>query len=201
MDFLVQLLAAVGGALGIVLILMRMGKSFIEKWVETNIETTAEKSLSQYTNLLEQRTKAYELILEKEFEYFQCAANFMSNLVLDIQAFPDYFSYCNGGFNEENYQRTKSISMKITSNAEIFTRNIILAQSFIPEEMYSTSLELVRNLKYALYQLNAALEMSRETLLPENVIEPAFDCQENIVKDCGKLSAKIKERLEELSKE
>ena len=72
--------------------------------------------------------------------------------------------------------------------------------SFLIRLMLS-SLELVRNLKYALYQLNAALEMSRETLLPENVIEPAFDCQENIVKDCGKLSAKIKERLEELSKE
>ena len=62
MDFLGQLLAAVGGALGIVLILMRMGKSFIEKWVETNIETTAEKSLSKYTNLLEQLAE-----LRKEF--------------------------------------------------------------------------------------------------------------------------------------
>ena len=75
MDFIQEVLAAVGGALGIVLIILAFGKGLVQKWVETTIEKTAEKSLTKYANVLERRTKAYEMLLtgdtEKLEEYKQ----------------------------------------------------------------------------------------------------------------------------------
>lgn len=201
MEFVKQLLAAIGGALGIVLIIMRLGKSIIQKWVETNIESSAEKSLNKYTNLLERKTRAYEMILEKEFEFYQCATDYMSRLVFDIQAFPDYFSRCNGGYDDARYQYTKEVSSRIDNDAQFFRRSIILLQPFIPNDLYCESIELIQNLKYSMYKLNDALEMSVTDILPENIIEPAKSLEEEIISNCSTLAASIKRRLEELSKE
>ena len=116
MEFLKDVLAAVGGGLGIVLFFLAFGKGIIEKWVDTTIEKTAEKSLAKYANALERRTKAYEMLLEKEFSFFETASAFVSSLVVDIQDFSYYL-----GVDEEHPGEVNLEKGNILENVEIHT--------------------------------------------------------------------------------
>jgi hypothetical protein len=201
MDFIKEVLAAVGGALGIVLIILAFGKGLVQKWVETTIEKTAEKSLTKYANVLERRTKAYEMLLEKEFVFFESASEFISNLIIDIHS----FSRCLRTFNDDAYsmdfEKARETALRIMSNTQVFRRDMLLAQSFIPEEIFSVCGDVLSSLQKSIPLLYMALEISQEDTLEEDIMEQIKQLEDYILTDCATLNVKIKRRLEELSNE
>lgn len=201
MDFIKEVLAAVGGALGIVLIILAFGKGLIQKWVETTIEKTAEKSLTKYANVLERRTKAYEMLLEKEFVFFESASEFISNLIIDIHSFSRCLRTFNDDANSMDFEKARETALRIMSNTQVFRRDMLLAQSFIPEEIFSVCGDVLSSLQKSIPLLYMALEISQEDTLEEDIMEQIKQLEDYILTDCATLNVKIKRRLEELSNE
>jgi len=82
MEFLREFLAAVGGAVGVVLIIFVFFKGIVQKWIDTTIDKAAEKSLAKYSNTLERKTKAYETLLDKELSYYEYLSDKISDLIV-----------------------------------------------------------------------------------------------------------------------
>ena len=69
-EWLKDLIIAIGGGTTVTIILLTALKSIVEKIVEKAIDTSFEKSTIKLSNRLERTTKAYEILLKKEFDYY-----------------------------------------------------------------------------------------------------------------------------------
>ena len=70
MDFIKDLIMAVGGAVGILLIIAVFCKGIIEKWIENKLITISQKVTLKYSDKLSRHTRAYEMLQDKEFVFY-----------------------------------------------------------------------------------------------------------------------------------
>lgn len=201
MEFLKEVLAAVGGGLGIVLFFLAFGKGIIEKLVDTTIEKTAEKSLAKYANTLERRTKAYEMLLEKEFSFFETASAFVSSLVVDIHDFSYYLGVDEEHPGEANLEKAKEIALRILKSIPTFKHESLLAGAYLTEEVHSASVKIISDLQKAVPLFYDALKISVDGVLDADTIKQIAHNKELTLLNCALLTTKIKVRLEKLSEE
>lgn len=199
MDFISELIAAIGGAVSVTLILLGFSKNLLQKWIETTIDTTAEQSLTKYANALERKTKAYELLLEKEFYFFESASEFMSNTIIDIQSISRHLI----SFSEEgtfvDLGVIKETAERIMGNVQVFKRDTLLLQSFLSEEIFLVSTDTIQHLQRLMPLLSKIIDYSNELPLSKDDIDTIKKAEEFVLSDCVILSLKIKNRLVELS--
>lgn len=200
-DFILELIAAVGGALGMTLIFLRFSKGIIQKWVETTIQTTAKKSLSKYSNTLERRTKAYEMLLEKEFAFYESASSFTSDLVVNIQDFSYYLGISNDHPGEANLAQAKEVGLAIMRSVPEFKRDVLLTETYIPDEIREASTKLLHDLQEYIPFMYEALKSSVDDILDSESIKKITDNEKETLMNCALLSTRIKMRLEKLSEE
>jgi len=201
MEFLKEVLVAVGGGLGIVLFFLAVLKGVIEKWVNTAIEKTAEKNLAKYANILERRTKAYEMLLEKEFAFFDKAFEFISALVINIQNFSYYMGIDYEYPAEINLEKAKETSISILKSTSKFKRDSLLAESYLTEDIRAASAKIIVDLQKANPLMYNAMKKTIEDVLDEGTIKQILEIEELTLMNCAQLSTIIKMRLEKLSEE
>ena len=56
---------------------------------------------------MERRTKAYEMLLEKEFVFFESASEFISNLIIDIHSFLRCLRTFNDDANSMDFEKAR----------------------------------------------------------------------------------------------
>ena len=66
-EWLIDLIVAIGGGTVVLVGILTIFKNLFIKLFETGIESSFEKNLEKYRNKLSRSTKAYEILLEKEF--------------------------------------------------------------------------------------------------------------------------------------
>lgn len=201
MDFIKEVVAAIGSALSVIFILLFIFKGLINKWIETAIEKTAEKSLAKYSNTLERRTKAYEMLLQKEFAFFESASAFLSELVVDIQDFSYYLGLDDKHPTDPNLEKVREVALRILERIPEFKQNSLLSEAYLTEGIRSANVIIIHDLQEAAPLMYNAIKMSVDDVLDADTIQKIAKLEETTLMNCALLSAKIKCRLEELSGE
>ena len=84
-EFLKNLLLVFGGGTAVLVGVFTVFKDLIIKYLEGSIESTFNKKLEQYRNSLYRSTKAYEIILNRELQYYEQLNLHLAELIPLVQ--------------------------------------------------------------------------------------------------------------------
>lgn len=70
-EILKNILTAIGGSVTVATIIFTLLRNIAEKYIGSLIENSANKELEKAKSKLSRSMSAYELLLNKEFEYYQ----------------------------------------------------------------------------------------------------------------------------------
>lgn len=199
MEFLKDLSMAVGGAVGAVLIILVFFKGILQKWIDTTIEKAAEKSLVKYSNTLERKTKAYEMLLEKECSFYERTSQIMSALCKDLA---EYSLYSGIGVSITSLIDSNEAAIsaeRLTKISTNFTQDQMVNSCYIPENISDCCQELVEVLtEMQVVLCQTAISVCENKVTDEDK-KSLLQLQDNIDEKCAKLMTMIKFRLIELS--
>lgn len=149
-EFVLQLVAAVGGGIGIALILLRLTKGLFQKSFESAIDTAAQKTISKYSNVLQRKTRAYEILLEKEFSFYEVTSDLLSDLIVDIQDFSFDMGVSPDCMDSHDYNKAKETALKVIRFIPKFKKATLLAHTYLPEQIDSVCTNLISDLQKSL---------------------------------------------------
>jgi len=162
MEFWRELLAAVGGAVGIVVLILIFAKGLIQKWIENCMETASQKITLSYSDKLLRHSKAYEVLLEKEFGFYEQTSKYAADLIVDIQDVCGDLVNVFGKENNQNLVDAKETILRILQGVKTYKRDVLLAQSFIPSEVFNISSKLLECLQKNAHPLYELLKKANE---------------------------------------
>lgn len=195
-NWLNEFLIAIGGGATAFVGIAVISKAIIGKIVDTAVE----KSTIKLTNRLEGSTKAYEVLLDKEFKYYGKVDIHMATLVTLIQDLP-FYSLESLKEDSENAKREyKEHLIEYLKIVPILKNDVLRFQPYIPMEIFTAVTTLVQSLQVnSVFFVNVAkilFENNEESIDKENM----DNIVDNLLTLIGKVEASIKDRLTELTK-
>lgn len=181
-----------GGGIGIAIGLVLLAKGLIVKWVETVIDSSAQKSITKLTDSLQRHTKAFEKLLDKEFSFYDESSKYTSKLVVDIQ---DICFWAKKGNNVD----AVNCMIRILEEIPSFKNQSLLYQSYIPNSIFSATSNLLSNLQDKLDDIVSIMKNSPDNNGNEQELKNLETIQDKTLLDCAFLMASIKTRLETLA--
>lgn len=198
MELLEKFLIAVGGGATALVVVLTVFKSMFLKIFEKAMDTTFEKNIEKYRNKLSRSTTAYELLLKKEFEFYDKIDPNLATLVPLVQDLV-YYARGNDGIDEPTQcKEYKEHLMTYLKMIPEMKNEILLHQSYIPQNVFEAASALI-------------LEMQKELDFWKEVVSlfgengSAFDEKKaeeisNAVLMCvASIEVAIKQHLTELS--
>lgn len=197
-DFVLELIAAVGGALGITLIFLAFARGIIQKWLETIIDKTAEKGIAKYSDTLQRQTRAYEMMLQKEFGFFEAATSFVGSTILNSDDISFYLGRRTD--NLINVEKAESALTEMYTDILTFKRDLLLAQPYIPLSLAEKCKSVIDHFDNKfLYTIWDVLDLINDGKLTEEVKFTWEDDEKKLVLLCAAINKEIMDRLKELS--
>lgn len=199
MDFLKELLAALGGGMVVLVCFLTFGKSLVSKYLDTLIETSAEKSVKKLENRFARSMTAYEILLKKEFDYYESIDSIYANLIVRVQDCCDeilgkiekeYSERCEKAREEYGYM-LKSIPTLKNNNLQY--------QAYIPNEIFRANTEVIGTLQRKVGALHPEIKKlfgGDESKIDIQVVE---ETEKEILMAIAAAEFVISKRLKELS--
>lgn len=179
-QYVTSIFIALGGAVGITLIILGLFKRAMQKWIDTAIEQSSQKVIVTLTNDLQRRTSAYQKMLEKEFAYYDTAAASLTNILTTAGSMA-LWSQSNPAL-QESYQRTNTAkSEAIYSALSSFKSDLYLCQCYCPDSLFQKG--------------QTVLQACQPFLGPA----PTSADLESLRSSCAEFMSEIKQRLTQLS--
>lgn len=201
MEILEKLLIAMGGGATAIIAFLTIFKSMFFKVFDKAINTTFDKNFEKYRNKLSRRTTAYEILLKKEFDFYERLDIYLATLVPLVQDLV-YYMKCDETYDQskqyENYRKELITYLEIIPK---FKNDCILYQSYIPEDLWIevTSLisEMQKELKFWGETAKSLFSLEEQDININKAEEISF----SILNQISKLEFSVKNRLIKLSEE
>lgn len=200
-DFLKELFFTTASSIGVILILLKMGKGALQKIIEKVIESTAEKSIAKYTNTLQRRTSAYELLLNKEFSYYDSISKSVSTIIISVQEFSLYLTLTDSFHDDFSQNKARELAISIAETLLILRRDCLMYQLYIPAHIKDTSYEIMDSLQSYIPISTKSYHALIDGSFSSEILSDVRQHENDVLSKCEKLNVLIKNRLEELSKE
>jgi len=179
-QYLGATLLSLGGAAGVTLIILRIFKQTLQKWIETAIECSSEKVLATLTNDLQRRTSAYDKLLEKEFEYYDTIAPTLSDILTTAGSMP--FDPTDSPSLQDMHRRTNAARADAVRSAmNSFESALYLYRCYYPDALFAEGQSLLQACR------------------PFLGVSPARGDLEALQAACSALMSHVKRRLSWLS--
>lgn len=142
-EWIRNLLELVGGISVVVCTTLAFCKGIFEKYIYAQIEKSAEKELEKAKNAFSRSFTAYEILLKKEFEYYESIDKIYAEVIVDVQ---------DVGFNSiENHdvkreikcENIKEISLRLLQAIKDLKNLNLLYQVYVPVEIFSVTGQVV----------------------------------------------------------
>lgn len=175
-QYLTSVFLALGGSLGITLIILALFKQTLQKWINTAIERSSEQVIVTLTNDLQRRTSAYNKILEKELEYYDTAATDLTNILTSA----NLITICDrpDPSLQESHQRVnRAKSDAIYSATKNFECSLFLYRCYYPNALFQKG------------------EIVLQACRPFLSLSPRHSDLESLRSACAEFMSEIKERL------
>lgn len=198
-EFINDLLLAVGGGVGVALIFLGLFKNVVQKWIESTIDKVADKKLAKYSNSLTRKTMAYDLLLKKEFDFYEKTSKYTSDMSKNMAEFIVYTGILNPTSLLVNEEEAEKVSLLLIEDSVKFTQELMVNSAFVPDNILDTAQELVETLtRMQLITCEVLISLSHGCIDDKNKKE-TLDNQEAIDRISARLMTLIKYRLIELS--
>jgi len=200
MELLEKFLIAVGGGATALIAVLTVFKSMFLKVFEKTIDTTLEKTIEKYRNKLNRSTIAYELLLKKEFEFYEKIDPNLATLVPLVQDLV-YCAIGNEGIDEpaqcEEYKKHFLVYLEMIPKMK---NEIVLHQPYIPQNVFATVSVLIGEMQKGLkfwYEVSKSLFGENDNSIDKMKAEEIKDA---VLMCVASIEVVIKKRLTELSK-
>ncbi len=146
-ELIKELLELVGGISVVVCTTLVFCKGIFEKYIYTQIEKSAEKELEKAKNTFSRSFTAYEILLKKEFEYYESIDKIYAEVIVDVQ---------DVGFNsvekhdikrETRCENIKEISLRLLQAIMDLKNLNLLYQVYVPIEIFSVTGKVVTTMQ------------------------------------------------------
>lgn len=195
-EWIKELLVALGGGTAAAIAILTIFKSLAVKLFEKAIDTSFEKSTIKLTNKLERSTKAYEILLKKEFDFYEKTDPYMATLVPLVQDLK-YYAEQSENSGKEKYRELLLQYLKMIPELK---NNSVLFQPYIPEDIFTAVSTLLALMQEDMRYLGDVGTILYEKQPGEINVEKMEEIQEKILLAIALVETRIKARLTELSK-
>lgn len=199
MEFFEKLLIAIGGGATALLAALTIFKSMFLKVFDKAIGTTFDKNIEKYRNKLNRTTIAYELLLNKELNFYERLGPHMATLIPLAQ---DLVNYAKDDSEHEQSYKHKKFCENLFTYINIIPKlksDVLFGQPYIPQNVWTevTSLigEMQNNLEFW-KETEKALRRLNEIPINERKAEEISD---SILHQIAAIQTDMKMRLTELS--
>ena len=146
-EWLKELIIAIGGGATATISILLIVKSLLSKIIDKTIETSFEKSTIKFTNKLERSTKAYEMLLNKEFEFYGKIDPYMATLVPLVQDLEFWLPKHEEEKTDNTKANYKECLLKYLEAIPNLKNDSILYQPYIPVEVFNSITSLIAHMQ------------------------------------------------------
>ena len=197
--FFKDLLIELGGTISIIIACLLFFKNVLKKYIDTIIESSADKSIEKLKNKYSRTLSAYDILLKKEFEYYEKIDYIFADLIVDIQDFKSSTINEFGFDIEKRFDIAKSTGLKLLETIINLKKYSLLYQSYIPNNIFNYSMSIIKELQENCDLISDSLELlgdRQEDKLNLNAIK---DFTSKILLLIANTEVSIKTRLQDLS--
>ena len=198
-EWMNSLLASIGGGAIVLVGFFAVFKSFILKLIDSAVETSFEKTTIKLSNMLDRKMKAYEILLGKEFEFYEKLDSYKAELVPLVQDFRYLISdsrIIDETAAMESYKKQFTRYLEIIPEIKSIS---LLYQPYIPSNVFSAAADLVVNMQSGLRYLShvgESLFKKTDDIIDENKVK---EIEDKVLMSIAVLERFTKDRLTELS--
>ena len=200
MEWLKDLLIAIGGGTTALVVALTVCKSIFIKLFDRTIDITFDKTIEKYRNKLVRTTTAYEILLSKEFTYYSTLDPHLATLVPLVFDLVYYANCSNDKIDKSTRrERYKEQLFEYIGIIPQIKNDVVLYQPYIPQEVFSSVSSLIWKMQSeAEFWANIAETLFEANDNPIN-IKKAEEIRDNILERIAEIETNIKKRLTELS--
>lgn len=198
-NLLNEILIQLGGTVSIIIACLIFFKNILNKYIDTIIESSAQKSIEKFKNQFSKTLSAYELLLKKEFEYYESIDCILADLIVDIQ---DFKSNTINEFDfdiEKRLDIVSNASLRILKSIISIKRSSLLYQSYIPRSIMHNSTLVVVKLQENANLISNSFKLLQDLKEDEINIEQIKSFSDDILLLIANLETSISIRLRELA--
>ena len=162
-EWLKELIIAIGGGATATISILLIVKSLLSKIIDKTIETSFEKSTIKFTNKLERSTKAYEMLLNKEFEFYGKIDPYMATLVPLVQDLEFWLQKHEEEKTDNAKAKYKEHLLKYLETIPDLKNDLLLYQPYIPVEVLNSVTLLITHMQANIKMLGNYGEIIFET--------------------------------------
>lgn len=201
MEFVKALLTALIGGAAVSFVVLKLADKKLENWIEQYIAVICEKVSSKYFDKLSRHSMAYQSLINREFDFYDQTAEYISQLNADLQDVVNELTNLLRKEPPKNLEMGRQVLMNIFGELPKYKSRILLAQSFIPQEVADECEKLVTVTQDCSGELlgyfTAAFSKKRlsdeENLVVEQIGKRVTD-------QCASVMSAIRHRIDELGK-
>ena len=197
--FFKDLLIELGGTISIIIACLLFFKNVLKKYIDTIIESSADKSIEKLKNKYSRTLTAYDILLKKEFEYYEKIDCIFADLIVDIQDFKSSTINEFGFDIKKRFDIAKSTGLKLLETIINLKKFSLLYQSYIPDNIFDYSMSIIGELQENCDLISDSLKLlgdKQEDKLNLNAIK---DFTSKILLLIANTEVSIKTRLQDLS--
>lgn len=197
--FFKDLLIELGGTISIIIACLLFFKNILKKYIDTIIESSADKSIEKLKNKYSRTLSAYDILLKKEFEYYEKIDCIFADLIVDIQDFKSSTINEFGFDIKKRFDIAKSTGLKLLETIINLKKFSLLYQSYIPDTIFDYSMSIIGELQENCDLISDSLKLlgdKQEDKLNLNAIK---DFTSKILLLIANTEVSIKTRLQDLS--
>ena len=146
-EWIKELIIAIGGGATATISILLIVKSLLSKIIDKTIETSFEKSTIKFTNKLERSTRAYEMLLNKEFEFYGKIDPYMATLVPLVQDLEFWLQKHEEEKTDNTKANYKECLLKYLEAIPNLKNDSILYQPYIPVEVFNSITSLIAHMQ------------------------------------------------------
>lgn len=198
-EWVKELLIAIGGGATVTVALLTILKSIVTKIVDKAIDTSFEKSTIKLTNKLERTTKAYEILLRKEFDYYEKIDPYMATLVPLVQDLEYWATKSQEDDSDDAKEKYREHILEYLKMIPEIKNDSVLFQPYIPEDIFEAVAVLLSSMQSEMKYLCFVGEVLYEKADGEIDTNKLKDISDKVLLSVALIEMRIKKRLTELS--
>lgn len=199
-EWIKETIIAIGGGATATISILFIFKAIISKIVDKAIDTSFEKSTIKLTNKLERTTKAYEILLQKEFDYYGKLDPYLATLVplvQDLYYWSERFTSNESKDANEHYRERLLKYLKMIPELK---NDCVMFQPYVPANIFETVSVLLKNMQSDLKYLGFVGEVMFDKNDGNIDLNKMQEISDKVLLSISLVETRIKNRLTELSK-
>ena len=198
-EWVKELLIAIGGGATVTIALLTILKSIVSKIVGKAIDTSFEKNTIKFSNKLERTTKAYEILLIKEFDYYEKVDPHMATLVPLVQDLEYWATNSQEGDSDTEKEKYRELLLIYLKMIPEIKNDCVLFQPYVPVEVFEAVTVLLKNMQADLQFLELEGEILFGKTEGEIDTDKLKEISDKVLMSVALIETRVKNRLTELS--